>query len=154
MPVLKIVAAALAEAQGNQQNEIGRYLHSMGELMDNENKRHHDELKTLHDDIGRIRDQMARGVAPQLVSEEIQVQSQPPPVPAKTAAASATLAGLTGVKRRPATTVGDAVMDISERSDSDSLPGAEADGKSAPATGVRVRDLTVCAFAKTQPCPL
>jgi hypothetical protein len=105
----------------------------MGELMDNENKRHHDELRTLHEDIGRIRDELSRGKTapviqvqpsqePHLVSEEIHIS---PPDPARPAT-SERLGGNRSVA--PASDIGDAVMEISERSDNDSLPGADANG--------------------------
>lgn len=54
-------AQALAEAQGQQTNEIGRYLHELGEVMDSNRKDHYNELLTLHEDIGKIRDQIAQG---------------------------------------------------------------------------------------------
>lgn len=53
-------AQALAEAQGQQSNEISRYLHELGEVMDSNRKDHYNELLTLHEDIGRIRDQLSR----------------------------------------------------------------------------------------------
>src|SRR4051794_33861177 len=103
----------------------------MGELMDNENQRHHEELRTLHEDIGRIRDELARGKSaqviqvqpsqePQLVSEEIHIRPpasvRPPP------------SEKVGGSIAPLSDIGDAVIEISERSDSDSLPGAEVNG--------------------------
>ncbi len=85
----------------------------MGELMDGESKRNHEELKTLHEDIGRIRDELAR---PQLVSEEVHVR------PAGAAAGQIDREGRL-------TEGGDAVIDISERSDDDTMPDAEANGR-------------------------
>jgi hypothetical protein len=62
-------AEALAEAQGQQSNEIGRYLHQLGSVMDQNRADQMRELMTLHEDIGRIRDQL---------------NHPPPPVPPKT----------------------------------------------------------------------
>lgn len=61
-------AEALAEAQGLQTNEIGRYLHQLGSVMDKNRAEQLNELATLHDDIGRIRDAL---------------NHPPPPLPAK-----------------------------------------------------------------------
>jgi hypothetical protein len=62
-------AEALAEAQGQQSNEIGRYLHELGTVMDQNRADQMRELVTLHEDIGRIRDQL---------------NHPPPPLPPKT----------------------------------------------------------------------
>jgi hypothetical protein len=52
---------ALAEAQGQQNNDIGRYLNQLGEAMDSNEKDRFNELMSLHEDIGKIREQIAQG---------------------------------------------------------------------------------------------
>lgn len=59
LPVSAGTEDALARAQGEQQNEIGRYLTDMATAMDAGREAQRKELETLHDDIGRIRDQLA-----------------------------------------------------------------------------------------------
>lgn len=76
-------ADALAEAQGQQQNEISRYLHELGEVMDADRKNHFSELLTLHEDIGRIRDDLAKG--PGQTEVRIIPPEPAPPVPPKAA---------------------------------------------------------------------
>lgn len=68
-------AQALAVAQGQQANEIGRYLHELGEVMDSNRKDHYNELLTLHEDIGKIRDQIAEGG----LNAKTEVKIIPPP---------------------------------------------------------------------------
>lgn len=59
VPVSAGTEDALVRAQGEQQNEIGRYLNDMASAMDAGREAQRKELETLHDDIGRIRDQLA-----------------------------------------------------------------------------------------------
>lgn len=124
----------------------------MGELMDNEQKRHHEELRTLHEDIGRIRDRLEKGGAPQHVVDEIHVQPlgaisgtvggqgrmsdasiagwQARTSNAGNVAGEGRISNVGDVGGQGRTShVGDAIIDISERSDDDSMPDAEANGR-------------------------
>ncbi len=74
----------LQQAQGQQQNEISRYLNDLSTVLDNNRQNQQNELHTLHEDIGRIRDQLNRPAAvvqmplpTDMVTEEHVVGEQP-----------------------------------------------------------------------------
>lgn len=128
-------ADALAEAQGQQQNEISRYLHELGEVMDADRKNHFSELLTLHEDIGRIRDDLSKGPgqtevrvippepAPPVPPKAISVTGKaptavPPPAPTPAPAPAAHVEVNVAPPQPPLA----AVMSISEHSDGASPP--------------------------------
>ena len=104
-------AQALAEAQGLQANEIGRYLHEFGSVMDRNRAEQMKELLALHEDIGRIRDQL---------------NHPPPPLPAKSpprlAAPPSPAVQVTVNEEKQSHQMPAAVMNISEQSEQGGSP--------------------------------
>jgi hypothetical protein len=104
-------ADALAEAQGLQANEIGRYLHELGTVMDSNRVEQMRELMTLHEDIGRIRDQLNH--PPPALPAKSPPRLVVPPSPA---------VQVTVNNEKPTQQMPAAVMNITEHSESGESP--------------------------------
>lgn len=79
---------ALVRAQGEQQNEIGRYLSDLGSAMDAGREEQRKELETLHEDIGRIRDQLNNPTRPSSMVKELPAIPTVVPVAAESTTAT------------------------------------------------------------------
>ncbi|GHJ85207.1 hypothetical protein NliqN6_1609 [Naganishia liquefaciens] len=104
-------AEALAEAQGLQANEISRYLHELGSVMDNNRVEQMKELMTLHEDIGRIRDQLNHPPPP-----------LPPKSPPELAVPASPAVQVTVNNEKPPQQMPAAVMNITEQSEHGESP--------------------------------
>ncbi|KAJ9125672.1 hypothetical protein QFC22_000634 [Naganishia vaughanmartiniae] len=116
-------AEALAEAQGLQTNEIGRYLHQLGSVMDKNRAEQLRELATLHDDIGRIRDVLNHPPPPLPAKSPTRIIVPEPPVQVTVNTEST----IPGASRPPSMhptpqQMQTAVMDITEHSESGESP--------------------------------
>lgn len=107
-------AQIMAQAQGEQQNEIGGYLHDLSRVLDHNKQTQHQELRTLHEDIGRIRDQLVRGRTPVSVVQPLVMDNTLIGLPVTASQMVPVLVDApVPVEQQPAA----AVMNISEKSD-------------------------------------
>lgn len=115
-------AEALAEAQGLQTNEIGRYLHQLGSVMDKNRAEQLRELATLHDDIGRIRDVLNHPPPPLPAKSPTRVIVPEPPIQVTVNADPTRPVLSRPPSMHPTPQMQTAIMDITEHSESGESP--------------------------------